>query len=244
MHCLAWRRGVWASVNKPAALESPRRPPHPRRPANEKQRPLNDIAFAELSSAGQADRASNIRRALNGRSISLVGMMGVGKSTIGKRLSQLLDIEFVDADKEIEAAAGMDVTEIFEQFGEQAFRSGEQKVIRRLMDEGQKILATGGGAFEDETTRDLIQDHTISVWLDASLDVLMKRVQRRNDRPLLQTDDPEAVMKRLLEERNPTYAHADIRVESRAVNRDVIAGEIIDELANRIGELSEKKGWT
>ena len=203
---------------------------------------MNDIAFAELSSAGQADRASNIRRALNGRSISLVGMMGVGKSTIGKRLSQLLDIPFVDADKEIEAAAGMDVTEIFNQFGEAAFRSGEQKVIRRLMDEGQKILATGGGAFEDETTRDLIQEHTISVWLDASLDVLMKRVQRRNDRPLLQTDDPEAVMKRLLEERNPTYEHADIRVESRAVNRDVIAGEIIDELANNIAEISGEEG--
>ena len=205
---------------------------------------MNDIAFADLSSAGQADRASNIRRALNGHSISLVGMMGVGKSTIGKRLSQLLDIPFVDADKEIEAAAGMDVTEIFERLGEQAFRSGEQKVIKRLMDDGQKILATGGGAFEDDDTRALVQEHTISVWLDASLDVLMKRVGRRNDRPLLQTDDPEAVMRDLLEKRNPNYALADIRVESRAVNRDVIAGEIIDELINNITEISEKKGWT
>ena len=182
----------------------------------------------DVNRAVIADRASTIRRALNGRSIVLVGIMGVGKSTIGKRLSQYLDIPFVDADKEIEKAAGMAVEDIFEQFGEDAFRAGEKKVIRRLLDEGQKILATGGGAFMHEDTREEIQAGGVSVWLKADLEVLMKRVQRRPDRPLLKTEDPEATMKALLDERNPVYAMADVEIESRTVNRDIITGELID----------------
>ena len=204
---------------------------------------MSTASNQELNRAVIADRASTIRRSLNGRSIVLVGIMGVGKSTIGKRLSQYLDIPFVDADKEIEAAAGMSVQDIFDQFGEEAFRSGEKKVIRRLLDEGQKILATGGGAFMNEETRDEIQQRGVSVWLKADLDVLMKRVQRRSDRPLLKTEDPEATMKALLDERNPVYALADLEIESRTVSRDVIAGEVVDLLADALPDIAQERGW-
>ena len=204
---------------------------------------MNTAATQEFNRAVIADRASTIRRALNGRSIVLVGIMGVGKSTIGKRLSQYLDIPFIDADKEIEKAAGMSVEDIFEQFGEDAFRSGEKKVIRRLLEEGQKIMATGGGAFMNEETRDEIQSAGVSIWLKADLDVLMKRVQRRSDRPLLKTEDPEATMKALLDERNPVYATADLEIESRTVSRDVIAGELVDLLADSLPAITEARGW-
>ncbi len=169
--------------------------------------------------------------------------MGVGKSTIGKRLAQYLDIEFVDADKEIEKAAGMSIEDIFDQFGEEAFRSGEKKVIKRLMGEGQKILATGGGAFMNEEVRNDIAESGVSVWLNADLDILMKRVQRRANRPLLKTEDPEATMKALLEERNPVYSLSDIHVESRTVARDVIAGEVIDLLAEKLPDIAGERGW-
>lgn len=204
---------------------------------------MNTAISQEINRAVIADRSSTIRRALNGRSIVLVGIMGVGKSTIGKRLSQYLDIPFVDADKEIEKAAGMSIEDIFEQFGEQAFRSGEKKVIKRLMSEGQKILATGGGAFMNEEIREDIKEGGVSVWLDADLDILMKRVQRRSDRPLLKQDDPEAVMKALLEERNPVYALADVKIESRTVSRDVIAGELVDILAEELPAIAEERNW-
>ncbi len=173
----------------------------------------------------------------------LVGIMGVGKSTIGKRLSQYLDIEFVDADKEIEKAAGMSVQDIFDQLGEAAFRSGEQKVIKRLMGDGQKILATGGGAFMNEAVREDVTNAGVSVWLHADLDILMKRVQRRSDRPLLKTEDPEATMKALLEERNPVYSLSDIHLESRTVSRDVIVAEAVDLLAEKLPALAEERGW-
>lgn len=173
----------------------------------------------------------------------LVGIMGVGKSTIGKRLSQYLDIPFVDADKEIEKAAGMSVQDIFDQFGESAFRSGEKKVIKRLMGEGQKILATGGGAFMNEEVRQDVAEGGVSVWLSADLDILMKRVQRRADRPLLKTEDPEATMKALLDERNPIYGLSDIHIESRTVSRDVIAGEVVDLLAQELPRIAEERDW-
>ena len=210
---------------------------------HKKPRYVSTASNQELNRAVIADRASTIRRSLNGRSIVLVGIMGVGKSTIGKRLSQYLDIPFVDADKEIEKAAGMSVEDIFEQFGEEAFRSGEKKVIRRLLDEGQKILATGGGAFMNEATRDEIQECGVSVWLKADLEVLMKRVQRRSDRPLLKTEDPEGTMRSLLDERNPIYALADLEIESRTVSRDVIAGEVVDMLAEALPDIADKRGW-
>ncbi|MGI9354240.1 MAG: shikimate kinase [Rhizobiaceae bacterium] len=204
---------------------------------------MNTATTQDINRAVIADRSSTIRRALNGRSIVLVGIMGVGKSTIGKRMAQYLDIEFVDADKEIEKAAGMSIEDIFDQFGEEAFRSGEKKVIKRLMGEGQKILATGGGAFMNEDIRADIAEGGVSVWLDADLDILMKRVQRRSDRPLLKEEDPEAVMKKLLDERNPIYALADVKIESRTVSRDVIAGELVDLLAEELPGIAEKRDW-
>ena len=204
---------------------------------------MNTASIQDINRAVIADRSSTIRRALGGRSIVLVGIMGVGKSTIGKRLSQYLDIPFVDADKEIEKAAGMDIQDIFDQFGEEAFRSGEKKVIKRLMNEGQKILATGGGAFMNEDIRADIAESGVSVWLNADLDILMKRVQRRANRPLLKTEDPEATMKALLEERNPVYALSDIHIESRTVSRDVIAGEVVDLLAENLPSIAEERGW-
>lgn len=204
---------------------------------------MNTATTQEINRAVIADRSSTIRRALNGRSIVLVGIMGVGKSTIGKKLSQYLDIPFVDADKEIEKAAGMAIEDIFDQFGEEAFRSGEKKVINRLMGEGQKILATGGGAFMNEDIRNDIAESGVSVWLNADLDILMKRVQRRSDRPLLKTEDPEATMKALLDERNPIYALSDIHIESRTVSRDVIAGEVVDLLADQLPKIAEDRNW-
>ncbi|EFL87980.1 shikimate kinase [Ahrensia sp. R2A130] len=204
---------------------------------------MSTATTQDVNRAVIADRSSTIRRALGGRSIVLVGIMGVGKSTIGKRLSQYLDIEFVDADKEIEKAAGMSVQDIFDQFGEEAFRTGEKKVIKRLMGEGQKILATGGGAFMNEDIRNDIAEGGVSVWLNADIDILMKRVQRRSDRPLLKTEDPEATMRAMLEERNPIYALADVQIESRTVSRDVIAGEVVDLLAENLPAIAEKRDW-
>ena len=204
---------------------------------------MNTASIQDTNRAVIADRSSTIRRALGGRSIVLVGIMGVGKSTIGKRLSQYLDIPFVDADKEIEKAAGMDIQDIFDQFGEEAFRSGEKKVIKRLMSEGQKILATGGGAFMNEDIRVDVAESGVSVWLSADLDILMKRVQRRANRPLLRTEDPEATMVALLDERNPIYALSDIHIESRTVSRDVIAGEVVDLLAEKLPSIAEERGW-
>lgn len=204
---------------------------------------MNTASIQDINRAVIADRSSTIRRALGGRSIVLVGIMGVGKSTIGKRLSQYLDIPFVDADKEIEKAAGMDIQDIFDQFGEEAFRSGEKKVIKRLMTEGQKILATGGGAFMNEDIRADIAESGVSVWLNADLDILMKRVQRRANRPLLKTEDPEATMQALLDERNPIYGLSDIHIESRTVSRDVIAGEVVDLLAEKLPSIAEERGW-
>lgn len=150
------------------------------------------------------------------RTIALVGMMGAGKTTIGRRLAQALHLPFVDADAEIVAAAGQSVQEIFDQHGECEFRRGERQVISRLLEGPVHVLATGGGAFVDPRTRELMKERAISVWLKAPLEVLMKRVGKRDDRPLLKEPDPRAVMQRLLAEREPFYAEADIVIESGA----------------------------
>src|SRR3954462_11465850 len=154
--------------------------------------------------AGTSQEAA-IVAALGRRAVVLVGMMGAGKSTIGRRLAARLRLPFVDADAEIEAAAGMAISDIFESHGEPHFRDGEARVIARLLDSGAHVLATGGGAFMREETRNRIRDKAVSVWLKADADTIMKRVKRRADRPLLQTADPAATVGRLLEERNPTY---------------------------------------
>lgn len=166
--------------------------------------------------------------ALGGRSIVLVGMMGVGKSSIGRRLATRLGIPFVDADAEIEKAAGMSITDIFAHRGEADFRSGEARVIARLLDGGPQVLAAGGGAFMNDGTREAIREKGVSIWLNADLDVLLRRIsKRRNERPLLQTGDPEATLRALLIEREPTYAQADLTVHSREVAHNSIVADIV-----------------
>jgi shikimate kinase len=172
---------------------------------------------------------------LNGRAIVLVGMMGAGKSSIGRRLAQRLDIPFVDADAEIEVAAGMSIEDIFATRGEPEFRSGEARVIARLLEAGTQVVATGGGAFMNPDTRAAIQAKGISVWLKADLDVLMRRIKRRNDRPLLKTEDPEAKLQELIDLRYPTYELADLTVQSRDVVHEKIVDEMIDVLARHLG---------
>ncbi len=152
-----------------------------------------------------------------GKSIVLVGLMGAGKTCIGRRLARRLQMSFVDADEEIVKAAGATVVEIFRRYGESAFREGERRVIARLLDAAPLVLATGGGAFIDVTTRQLIKERGISVWLRADLDVLERRTRGREGRPLLQTDDPRATLAALMASRYPIYALADIVVDSRDV---------------------------
>jgi shikimate kinase len=176
-----------------------------------------------------------VTAALGRRSIVLVGMMGAGKSSIGRRLALRLGIPFVDADAEIEKAAGMSISDIFAVRGEAEFRAGEARVIARLLEGGPQVLATGGGAFANPDTRSAIAAKGISIWLKAEFDVLMKRVKRRHDRPLLKTDDPGATLRRLMEERDPIYALADLTVQSRDVLHDKIVDEMVSALADRLG---------
>lgn len=171
---------------------------------------------------------SAIVAALGRRSVVLVGMMGAGKSSLGRRLAARLGIRFVDADTEIEKAAGMSIPDIFSTRGEAEFRAGEAKVIARLLDEGPQVLATGGGAVMDERTRALIRDKGVSVWLKADLDVLLRRTRRRSDRPLADR------MRELLPQREPVYAQSDLTVQSREEPHDVIVGELVAALASRL----------
>lgn len=169
--------------------------------------------------------------ALGGRSLVLVGMMGAGKSSVGRKLAMRLALPFVDADTEIEAAAGMTIPEIFDVRGEPEFRSGEARVIARLLDGGPGVLATGGGAYMNAETRKLIAQKGVSIWLRAEFDILMRRIRRRTDRPLLRTADPDATLKQLIDERYPSYALADLTIESRDVSHEVIVDELIQALA-------------
>lgn len=172
---------------------------------------------------------------LGNRSIVLVGLMGAGKSSVGKRLATRLGVHFVDADTAIEEAAGMSIPEIFSLRGEADFRAGERRVIARLLREGPQVLATGGGAYMNEETRDSIREHGLSVWLKAELDVLMKRVRRRADRPLLKTEDPEATMMKLMAERYPVYGLADLTVTTCEVAHEVVVQSVIDAVATHLG---------
>jgi shikimate kinase len=177
-----------------------------------------------------ASRDAEITAALGTRSIVLVGMMGAGKSTIGRRLSARLRLPFLDADAEIEVAAGMSIPDIFETHGEPHFRDGEARVIARLLEGGPAVIATGGGAFMREETRGRIRSKAVSLWLKADADIIMKRVKRRADRPLLQTADPATTVGRLIEEREPIYQHADLMIWSRDVPHEKIVDECIDAL--------------
>jgi len=191
---------------------------------------MTDIAI-QNGATGQAS-ATVILSLLGGRSIVLVGMMGVGKSSIGRRLAARLGILFVDADTEIEKAAGMSIADIFARHGEADFRSGEARVIARLLDGGPQVLATGGGAVMNADTRATIKAKAVSIWLSAEFDVLMRRInKRKNDRPMLQTADPAATLRELLVVREPFYAKADLTVQSREVPHDAIVSEIMTALA-------------
>ncbi|KPQ12166.1 MAG: shikimate kinase AroK [Saliniramus fredricksonii] len=175
----------------------------------------------------RAHAEGRVRQALAGRPIVLVGLMGAGKSTVGRRLAARLGMVFRDADNEIEAAAGMSIPDIFAVYGEAHFRDGERRVIERLLHEERMVLATGGGAYMDETTRARIRAHAVSVWLRADLDTLMRRVRKRSNRPLLQNADPEGVMRRLMDARYPVYAEADVVVESREGPHEKVVEAII-----------------
>jgi shikimate kinase len=185
---------------------------------------------------GETDpHAAGLVAALGARSIVLVGMMGAGKSSVGRRLAVRLGLPFIDADNEIEAAAGMSIPEIFAAHGETAFRSGEARVIARLLDSGPQVLATGGGAFMNADTRAAVHEKAVSVWLKAEFDVLMRRVKRRSDRPLLKTADPAATLKALMDARDPVYAQADLTIASREAPHAAVVDDIVAALRVHLG---------
>lgn len=187
--------------------------------------------MTEIAVPNDANATAAVLAALGPRSVVLIGMMGVGKSSIGRRLAGRFGIPFVDADAEIEKAAGMTIADIFAHRGEADFRSGEARVIARLLEGGPQVLAAGGGAFMNAGTRAAIRAKGVSVWLKADLDVLLRRIsKRRNERPLLQTGDPEDTLRALLVEREPIYAQADVTVYSRDVAHDSIVADIISAL--------------
>lgn len=194
---------------------------------------MPDTALRNQSVTSEAAILTRLGR----RSIVLVGMMGAGKSSVGRKLASKLALAFVDADNEIEAAAGMSIPDIFETRGEAEFRAGEARVIARLLETGPQVLATGGGAFMNPDTRSAIRAKGISIWLRADFDVLMKRIRRRGDRPMLKTDDPGATLRKLIEHRYPVYAEADIAVDSRDVLHEVIVDEILDALGGYLARL-------
>jgi shikimate kinase len=189
-------------------------------------------SVARRSIAKDAEQAKQL---LGNHAIVLVGLMGAGKTSVGRRLAEKLDIPFVDADHEIELAAGKTITEIFADHGEEYFREGERRVITRLLENGLQVLATGGGAFMNDETRGRIKENAVSLWLKADLEILLKRVAKRNDRPLLK-DDPEGVMRALIAKRYPVYAEANITVESR----DVQHGQMVNDV---IKAIVDWEGW-
>jgi shikimate kinase len=193
---------------------------------------VTDIAVQKAAQSGPEAR---LVIALGRRSVVLVGMMGAGKSSIGRRLAARLAIPFVDADAEIEAAAGMTIAEIFEKHGEAEFRKGEKRVIARLLDNGPQVLATGGGAVMDADTRVLIAEKGVSVWLKADLDVLLRRTKRRVERPLA------SKIETLLPQREPFYAQSDLTVQSREEPHDAVVDELAAALFEKLGVGAEGK---
>jgi shikimate kinase len=168
----------------------------------------------ETDAVGSGRRVLTVRRFVPYRTVVLVGLMGAGKTKIGRRLASRLGLAFFDSDQEIETAAGETIAEIFANRGERVFREGERRVIARLLASSVHVLATGGGAFMDPLTRAVIRRSGVSVWLRADLDVLVQRVSRRSDRPLLNAGDPRAILAQLIEQRHPVYGEADITIDS------------------------------
>lgn len=185
--------------------------------------------------------AETVRGRLGDRTIVFVGLMGAGKTAIGRRIAQLLGLPFIDSDHEIEAVSRMSIPELFERYGEPEFRALEQRVIDRLLREGPRVVSTGGGAFMNAQTRGAVAERGISIWLKASLDLLMERVAKNQNRPLLRSADPRAVMERLMAERYPVYALADITVETRDAKREIIADETLARLGEYLGRKDEER---
>ncbi len=181
-------------------------------------------------SPGPMTSASPLARPSIKKPIMLVGLMGVGKTTVGKRLAVRLGLDFVDADHEIEKAAGLTIPEIFDRFGETHFRDGERRVIARLIENGAKVIATGGGAFMNDETRNLMLSRAITVWIDANIDTLAERVARKNNRPLLKGKNAHAVLSELAKARNPIYALADFQVLSQTAPHDATVEAIVEKL--------------
>lgn len=187
---------------------------------------------AGLPVSGELERT--VLAGLGNRAIVLIGMMGAGKTSIGRRLAARLRLPFLDADQEIEIAAAMTIPEIFAAHGEPVFRDGERRVIQRILASNiPQVLSTGGGAFLNAATRETVSQQGVSIWLRADADVLFNRVKRRSNRPLLNTPDPEGTLRRLLAEREPFYALADLTIHSRDVAHDVVVNEILTALADR-----------
>ena len=189
---------------------------------------------AVLPQPAGAARDAALATALGRRSIVLVGMMGAGKSSIGRRLAGRLGVPFVDADVEIEQAAGMSIADIFATRGEAEFRAGEARVIVRLIDERPRVIATGGGAFMNADTRAAVALRAVSIWLKAEIPVLLRRIKRKNDRPLLQGADPEGTLQRLLAERESSYAGADIVIASHEGPHEAVVEAIVEALDRRL----------
>jgi shikimate kinase len=184
-------------------------------------------------SASRDHKREMLQQLIGDRPIVLIGMMGAGKTTVGRRLAARLGRHFVDSDEEVEKAAGMSIEDIFAAHGEADFRAGEVKVIARLLKESGMVLGTGGGAFMNADTRALIKQSAVSVWIKADFDLLFQRVSRRSNRPLLKTANPRETLQKLIDARYPTYAEADITITSRDVPQDQVASEVIDAIVAR-----------
>ncbi len=179
---------------------------------------------------------------LGGRSIVFVGLMGAGKTAIGRKVATVLSLPFVDSDHEIESVSRMTIPDLFERYGETEFRALEQRVILRVLENGPQILSTGGGAFMNAQTREAIAGHGVSVWLKAELDLLMDRVAKKQNRPLLKNPDPRAVLERLMGERYPVYATEDLTVPTRDERKEVIAAEVLEALCGHFGVAAAATG--
>lgn len=190
--------------------------------------------MSKTESPARSSRAKALVERLGKKPLVLVGMMGAGKTTVGRRIAARLGRRFLDSDEEIEKAAQMTIPEIFAQRGEPEFRAGETRVIARLLKETDIVLATGGGAFVNLDTRALVKSDAVSVWLKADLDVLFERVSRRSNRPLLKTADPKGTLEKLIGERYPIYAEADVTVLSRDVPQDAVAADVITALLHHL----------
>ena len=181
-----------------------------------------------------AENTADLLARLGQRSIVFVGLMGAGKTAIGRKVAGMLGLPFTDSDHEIESVSRMTIPDLFERYGEAEFRSLEQRVIVRVLESGPQVLSTGGGAFMNDQTREAIATYGLSVWLKADVDTLLDRVSKKQNRPLLKNADPRAVLEKLMAERNPVYALADVTVATRDERKEVIAGEVIEAIGQHL----------